>query len=67
MRSESKIWANGEKRIRTAFLFLPRSARVGDHWHTRWLEKATWEEKRICGWGDDYWATERWIDEGDEI
>lgn len=66
MRKECRIWADGEKRIRTAFLFLPRSARVDNYWHTRWLERATWEEERMASWGEAYWRTVRWIDEGDD-
>jgi hypothetical protein len=61
------------KRIVTRFLFLPKS--VGDE--TRWLERATWEEKSVpfYSWVGGLhgfskeptsfeWEPVRWIDEG---
>ena len=55
-----RTWpVNWSKRTKTGFLWFPKSAKRPDnHFETRWLETATWEDEHFNGW----WFCERWID-----
>jgi len=50
----------GGTRIISTFLLLP--VRINDE--TRWLEKATREQRLIRGirWGSTVWMDEKWVD-----
>ena len=50
-------WRDGERRVRSGFLWVPRS----DYRQRRWLEKARWEEEYQADLGG-YWRTLRWLD-----
>jgi hypothetical protein len=56
----------GDKRMRRAFLLLPRTVYdfANNVWHTRWLEWAWIEEEYTCpGWMDpDYWAFVKFVE-----
>jgi len=57
----------GERRVRSAFLLLPK--RIGDE--TRWLEFSKWEEENLLvphpdlGWlcPEEKWIPKKWIDD----
>jgi len=65
----------GDKRVRSGFLFRPRTALRGRQEETRWLECATWEEQytpvHIKGVGHTpketvKWVPTKWLDELDK-
>ena len=54
---------NGEERIKTRFLFWPKSLRNEvDEWETRWLEKASWKETWYAYRLYWYSVDNRWFD-----
>ena len=65
MRKISRVYYNGDRRIREGFLLIPRS--VIDYENrskeTRWLEYAKWEEECSSYMSDKHWWTVRFIDD----
>jgi len=66
LKTTNRVWKNGDKRIRSGFLWLPRSilVHVGEFTlrETRWLVHAKWEEEFSWYVGDACWTTTRFID-----
>ena len=67
MRWESKLQYIGDIRVRSGFLWFPKSILVGQHGkqrvETRWLEQAKWREELVCGKGRDFWCPINWADD----
>jgi len=55
-----RFYREGSRRVRTAFLWLPRTI----DYEERWLERATWEEEYLER-NPGYFKGVRWIDDVD--
>lgn len=56
MKFKTKCPKPNEQRLKQRFLFFPKC--INNEY--RWLEKATWAQVYVKGYGSGYWADWKW-------
>lgn len=65
MRWKTKVYRDGDKRVRKFFAFFPVCVWGRTEAETRWLQRVTVLEKFVVSWSDSYWITLKFIDENE--
>ena len=54
----------GKQRIRSGFLFFPKTLELSDGTRQqRWFEKTSWVQEYRNGYDENFWLTIGWLDD----